>query len=93
MPRRRGRRGAAGAHLDGIHRTVSCVSRHLEANGVPTVVIANARDIVEHWASPLYFTDFPLGSPIGEPYDADMQRRVVAGALACWNPRRARARR
>jgi hypothetical protein len=61
---------------------VSLVARHLEANGIPTVVIANARDIVEHCGvARLYFTDFPLGSPLGEPFDADMQRRVVAGAL------------
>ena len=64
------------------HQTVSLVARHLEANGIPTVVVANARDIVEHCGvARLYFTDFPLGSPIGEPFDAEMQRKVVAGAL------------
>ena len=64
------------------HQTVSLVSRHLEANGIPTVIVANARDIVEHCGvARLYFTDFPLGSPIGEPFDAAMQRTVVAGAL------------
>ena len=61
---------------------MSLVSRHLEENGIPTVVIANARDIVEHCGvARLYFTDFPLGSPIGEPHNANMQRKVVAGAL------------
>lgn len=61
---------------------MSLVSRHLEANGIPTVVIANARDIVEHCGvARLYFTDFPLGSPIGEPFNLEMQRAVVAGAL------------
>jgi hypothetical protein len=61
---------------------VSLVSRHLEANGIPTVVVANARDIVEHCGvARLYFTDFPLGSPIGEPFDADMQGQVISGAL------------
>lgn len=64
------------------HQTVSLVSRHLEENGIPTVIIANARDIVEHCGvARLYFTDFPLGSPIGEPHNVDMQRQVVAGAL------------
>lgn len=64
------------------HQTVSLVSRHLEANGIPTVIVANARDIVEHCGvARLYFTDFPLGSPIGEPFDEAMQRTVVAGAL------------
>ncbi len=61
---------------------MSSVSRHLEANGIPTVVIANARDIVEHCGvARLYFTDFPLGSPIGEPFNADVQRQVISGAL------------
>lgn len=61
---------------------MSLVSRHLEENGIPTVVVANARDIVEHCGvARLYFTDFPLGSPIGEPFNADMQRQVIAGAL------------
>ncbi len=64
------------------HQTVSLVSRHLEANGIPTVIIANARDIVEHCGvARLYFTNFPLGSPTGEPHNADMQRRIVAAAL------------
>ena len=61
---------------------MSLVSRHLEANGIPTVVVANARDIVEHCGvARLYFTDFPLGSPCGEPGDAAMQRYVIDGAL------------
>ena len=61
---------------------MSLVSRHLEANGIPTVVVANARDIVEHCGvARLYFTDFPLGSPCGEPGDAAMQRHVIEGAL------------
>ena len=30
------------------HQTISLVSRHLEANGIPTVILAAARDIVEH---------------------------------------------
>lgn len=61
---------------------MSLVSRHLEANGIPTVVVANARDIVEYCGvARLLFTDFPLGSPCGEPFDADMQRQVIAMAL------------
>jgi hypothetical protein len=45
-------------------RHVSLVARHLEANGIPTVVIATARDIVESAAVPrLLFVDFPLGAP------------------------------
>ena len=64
------------------HQTVSLVARHLEANGIPTVIIGSARDIVEHCGVPRFlFTDFPLGNPCGHPWRADMQREVVASAL------------
>ena len=39
-------------------------------------------DIVDHCGVPRFvFTDFPLGNPCGRPYDADMQRAVVATGL------------
>jgi hypothetical protein len=61
---------------------VSLVSRYLEANGIPTVIIANARDIVEHCGvARLLFVDFPLGNPCGEPFQGDVQRQVFDKAL------------
>ena len=61
---------------------MSLVARHLEASGIPTVVIATARDIVEHCGvARLVFVDFPLGNPCGEPFEADMQRAIVEMAL------------
>ncbi|MCX7213110.1 MAG: hypothetical protein NTW53_10585 [Burkholderiales bacterium] len=61
---------------------MSLVSRHLEANGISTVVIGSARDIVEECGVTRFvFNDFPLGNPIGKPYDAAMQRATVAIAL------------
>ena len=64
------------------HQTVSLVSRHLEANGIPTVVIGSARDIVEECGVARFlFSDFPLGNPCGKPYDLAMQRAIVAMAL------------
>ena len=57
---------------------MSLVARHLEANGIPTVVIATARDIVESAAVPrLLFVDFPLGAPCGEPRNVAQQREVL----------------
>ena len=42
------------------HQTVSLVARHLEANGIPTVVMGCAKDIVEHAAVPRFlFSRFP----------------------------------
>ncbi len=60
------------------HQTISLVARHLEANGIPTVVLAAARDIVEHvGVARMVHSDFPLGNPCGEPYDAAQQRQVL----------------
>ncbi len=61
---------------------MSLVARHLEENGLPTVVIGTASDIVEHCGVARHvFTDFPLGNPCGESFDADMQRDIVGLAL------------
>jgi len=61
---------------------VSLIARHLEANGLPTVIIGSALDIAEHCGVPRFlFTDFPLGNPVGHPWQRDMQRAVVAQAL------------
>ncbi len=61
---------------------MSLVARHLEENGIPTVIVGAAKDIVEHCGVPRFvFTDFPLGSPCGEPFDTDMQHRIVGAAL------------
>ena len=64
------------------HQTVGLAARHLEANGIPTVILGSARDIVEHCGVPRFvFTDFPLGNPCGKPYDREMQRLIVETAL------------
>ena len=64
------------------HQTISLVARHLEANGIPTVVIASAKDIVEHCGVPrLVHVDFPLGNPCGVPFDEAMQSKVLDLAL------------
>ncbi len=61
---------------------MSLVARHLEANGLPTVIIGTARDIVEYCGVARFvFTDFPLGNPLGEPGDEVMQRDILELAL------------
>ena len=60
------------------HQTISLVARHLEANGIPTVVLAAARDIVEHVGlARVVHTDFPLGNPCGEPHNPEQQREIL----------------
>jgi hypothetical protein len=64
------------------HQTVSLVARHLEANGIPTVVMGCAKDIVEHAALPRFlFSDFPLGNSAGRPHDPDSQAFTLELAL------------
>lgn len=58
------------------------VARHLEAAGIPTVILGSALDIVEHCGVPRFvFTDFPLGNPCGRPEDAEMQRSIVGAGI------------
>jgi hypothetical protein len=56
------------------HQTVSLIARHLEANGISTVVMGCAKDIVEHAGVPRFlFSDFPLGNSAGRPHDPGSQ--------------------
>ena len=64
------------------HQTCSLVARHLEANGIATVVMGCAKDIVEHAAVPRFlFSDFPLGNSAGRPHDAASQALTLELAL------------
>lgn len=64
------------------HQTVSLTARHLEANGIPTVVMGCAKDIVEYVGVPRYlFSDFPLGNAAGRPNDPESQAFTMELAL------------
>jgi D-proline reductase (dithiol) PrdB len=64
------------------HQTVSLVARHLEANGIPAVVMGCAKDIVEHASVPRFlFSDFPLGNSAGRPLDKASQAFTLELAL------------
>ncbi len=61
---------------------MSLVARHLEANGLPTVIMGCAKDIVEHCGVPRFlFSDFPLGNSAGRPFDVESQRLTLELAL------------
>ena len=56
------------------HQVVSLTARHLEAAGIPTVVMGCAKDVVEHVGVPRFlFSDFPLGNAAGKPHDSGAQ--------------------
>jgi hypothetical protein len=64
------------------HQTISLVARHLEANGIPTVVMGCAKDIVEHaGVARFLFSDFPLGNSAGKPHDSESQASTLELAL------------
>ncbi|HTV89760.1 MAG TPA: hypothetical protein VME41_12150 [Stellaceae bacterium] len=69
---------------------MSLAARHLEAAGIPTVILGCAKDIVEYVGVPRFlFSDFPLGNPAGRPGDRqsqdftlDLALRLLAAAPA-----------
>ncbi|MBI3993496.1 MAG: hypothetical protein HY342_09495 [Candidatus Lambdaproteobacteria bacterium] len=62
---------------------MSLVARHLESNGLPTVVLACARDITAAANPPrALFTDLPLGSTCGRPNEPENQREILRRGLA-----------
>jgi len=61
---------------------VSLVARHIEADGIPTVIMGCAKDIVEHCGVPRFlFSDFPLGNSAGRPFDIESQAQTLELAL------------
>lgn len=67
------------------HQTVCLVARHLEARGLPTLIIASAWDIVLAGRPPrTVFVDYPLGHTTGKPGDAADQLEILGAALAAF---------
>ena len=61
---------------------MSLVARHLEENGIATVVMGCAKDIVEFVGVPRFlFSDFPLGNAAGRPKDPQSQAFTLELAL------------
>jgi hypothetical protein len=64
------------------HQSVSLAARLLEENGIATVVMGCAKDIVEHVGVPRFlFSDFPLGNAAGRPHDPASQAETLELAL------------
>ncbi len=65
------------------HQSVALAARALEDNGIATVIMGCAKDIVEHVGVPrLLFSDFPLGNAAGKPNDRASQDETLELALA-----------
>ena len=67
------------------HQTGCLIARDLEANGIATVVVGSALDILKAGKAPRsVFVDYPLGHTVGRPFDPDNQRAIVGDALAAF---------
>ena len=65
---------------------MSLIARHLEENGIATVIMGCARDIVEHAGVPRYlWSDFPLGHSAGKPNDDGSKTDTLRRALALFD--------
>jgi hypothetical protein len=64
------------------HQSLSLAARLLEQNGIATVVMGCAPDIVEYCGVPRFvLSDFPLGNAAGRPHDPESQRTTLDLAL------------
>jgi hypothetical protein len=64
------------------HQTLSLAARALEDNGISTIVMGSAKDIVEYVGVPRFlFSDFPLGNSAGRPNDRESQAFTLDLAL------------
>jgi len=64
------------------HQSVCLIARHLEANGISTMCLGSALDILESGRPPRStFVDYPLGHTAGKPFDLSDQREIVRAAL------------
>ncbi len=64
------------------HQSVGLIQRQVEYAGITTVSISLLREITEKTRPPrALFVPFPLGYPLGEPNNADLQTRIIQAAF------------
>ena len=62
------------------------IARRIEADGIPTMSLTSALSITRSVNPPrAAFLDYPLGHTAGKARDPDLQREIVAAALAAVN--------
>jgi D-proline reductase (dithiol) PrdB len=65
------------------NQSVGLIQRHIEYAGITTVSISLLREITEKTRPPrALFVPFPLGHPLGEPDNAELQTRIMRAAFA-----------
>jgi hypothetical protein len=65
------------------HQSVGLVQSIIEKSGIPTVSITLLTEVTERVAPPRALpVDRPLGYPLGEPNNPELQKRIILDALA-----------
>jgi hypothetical protein len=65
------------------NQSVGLIQRQVEYAGITTVSISLLREITEKTRPPrALFVPFPLGYPLGEPNNPDLQTRIIRAAFA-----------
>jgi hypothetical protein len=65
------------------NQSVGLIASVIEKSGIPTVCLSLLREITEKVKPPrALFVPYRMGYPLGEPNNADLQRRVIRSALA-----------
>ena len=65
------------------NQTVGLVQAALEREGITTVSLSLLREVAALIKPPrTLFVPFPMGFPLGEPNNPELQHRVIAAALA-----------
>ncbi len=55
----------------------------IEKAGIPTVSVSVLREVTEKVKPPrVVFADYPLGYPLGEPHNPELQTRIIRSALS-----------
>lgn len=58
------------------------IQRAIEAAGIPTISISLNRTITEKVKPPrALLVGFPLGHPMGNPFDGELQRQILLAGL------------
>jgi hypothetical protein len=65
------------------NQSVGLIQRQIEYAGITTVSISLLREITEKTRPPrALFVPFPLGYPLGEPNNAEIQTRIIRATFA-----------
>lgn len=64
------------------HQSVGLIQRAIEYAGIATVSISLLREITEKIQPPrALYVPYPLGYPLGEPNNVELQTRVIQAAF------------